>query len=75
MNRYEPDMGMPGLAQLEYLDADYQVLKAGSFVICAVTGQRIMLDDLRYWNVDLQEAYVSPEAVLERQNQLKKGQK
>lgn len=74
MNRYEPDMGMPGLAQLEYLDADYQVLKAGSFVICAVTGQRIMLDDLRYWNVDLQEAYASPQAVFDRQSQLKKEQ-
>jgi hypothetical protein len=66
MNKFEPDMGMPGLARVEYLDAEFHVLKAGAFVICAVTGQRINLDDLKYWNVDLQEAYISPEAATQR---------
>jgi len=42
------------------------VLKPGAFVRCAVTGKPIPLDELRYWSVDLQEAYSSPEAVLQR---------
>jgi hypothetical protein len=35
-------------------------------VRCAVTGAEIPLEELRYWSVDLQEAYASPEAVLQR---------
>jgi hypothetical protein len=35
-------------------------------VRCAVTGVPIPLEELRYWSVDLQEAYASPEAVLQR---------
>ncbi|HKG81625.1 MAG TPA: DUF2093 domain-containing protein, partial [Beijerinckiaceae bacterium] len=33
---------------------------------CAVTGEAIPLDQLRYWSVERQEAYASPEAVLKR---------
>jgi hypothetical protein len=36
-------------------------------VRCAVTGVPIPLEELKYWNVDLQEAYATPEAVLQRQ--------
>jgi hypothetical protein len=46
-----------GEARLRYLDADVQVLAPGDFVVCAVTGRRIPLQALRYWSVDLQEAY------------------
>ncbi len=46
-------------AKLRYLDADFQVLKEGDYVRCAVTGDPISLDNLRYWNVDRQEAYKS----------------
>jgi hypothetical protein len=46
-------------AKLRYLDADFQVLKEGDFVRCAVTGDPISLDDLRYWSVNRQEAYKS----------------
>ena len=46
-------------AKLKYLDADFQVLKEGDFVRCAVTGDPIHLDNLRYWSVDRQEAYKS----------------
>ncbi|KAB0540203.1 DUF2093 domain-containing protein [Pseudochrobactrum algeriensis] len=48
-----------GEAKLRYLDGDYQVLEPGSYVICAVTGEKIELDDLRYWSVARQEAYVN----------------
>jgi hypothetical protein len=41
-------------------------LRPGTFVRCAVTGAPIALDELRYWSVDLQEAYADPEAVLKR---------
>ena len=46
-------------AKLKYLDADFQVLKQGDYVRCAVTGDPIHLDNLRYWSVDRQEAYKS----------------
>lgn len=48
----------PSEAQVRYLDGDYVVLRPGSFVRCAVTGRPIPLDELVYWNVDRQEAYV-----------------
>ncbi len=48
-----------GEAKLRYLDGDYQVLEPGSYVVCAVTGEKIDLDDLRYWSVARQEAYVN----------------
>ena len=46
-------------AKLRYLDADFQILREGDYVRCAVTGDPIKLDNLRYWNVDRQEAYKS----------------
>jgi hypothetical protein len=41
-------------------------VKPGSFVTCAVTGEPIPLESLRYWSVDLQEAYASPAIALKR---------
>ena len=49
-----------GEAKLRYLDGEYEVVTPGAFVVCAVTGAHIPLDALRYWSVDLQEAYASP---------------
>lgn len=51
------DLGGGGEAKLRYLDADFEVQKAGDFVRCAITGEAIRLRDLRYWSVDRQEAY------------------
>jgi len=59
----------PGLgteAVLEYSNSDYQIVRQGTFVRCAVTGQPIPLDDLHYWNAETQEAYSGPEAALRR---------
>ena len=60
------ERGMRGLAEIKYLDGDYKIVTQGAYVICAVTGAQIPLEDLRYWNVDLQEAYASPQAVMQR---------
>ena len=49
-----------GEARLRYLDGEYEILAPGAYVVCAVTGTHIPLDALRYWSVDLQEAYASP---------------
>ena len=56
MNRFEGPGA--GEAKVKYLDADYQILSAGSFVRCAVTEKPIPLDELKYWSVSKQEAYV-----------------
>lgn len=66
MNRFERRPITAGEAEVEYLDGEIRVLKPGAYVRCAVTGVPIPLDDLRYWNVDLQEAYASPEAKLKK---------
>lgn len=55
-----------GEAQVQYLDGDFRVVSPGTYVRCAVTDARIPLDELKYWSVDLQEAYAVPNAVLQR---------
>ena len=63
--------GKPGgLARLRYDLSDYQVLTPGSFVICAVTGKPIPLEELRYWNPVRQEADVSAVASTLREEEL-----
>jgi len=66
MNKMERELRPEGLAEVEYLDGEYRVVKPGSFVICAVTGVHIPLEALRYWSVDLQEAYANPAVALKR---------
>ncbi|MCV0349108.1 MAG: DUF2093 domain-containing protein [Nitratireductor sp.] len=65
MNRFEG----PGAreARIRYLDGDFQVMTPGAFVRCAVTEQPIRLDDLKYWSVERQEAYVSADTSLARE--------
>lgn len=55
-----------GEAEVEYLDSTIRVVRPGSFVRCGVTGAPIPLDRLRYWSVERQEAYATPQAALER---------
>jgi hypothetical protein len=55
-----------GEAQVQYLDGDFRVISPGTYVRCAVSDARISLDELKYWSVDLQEAYAIPTAVLQR---------
>ncbi|MEO0496338.1 MAG: DUF2093 domain-containing protein, partial [Pseudomonadota bacterium] len=55
LTRYE---NTGGAAHLRYDDGEYHVLVPGSHVVCAITGHTIPLDELRYWSVVRQEAYV-----------------
>lgn len=66
MNRLERFPQPQGEAEIRYLDGEFRVVRPGSFVRCAVTGQTIALDELRYWSVELQEAYADSQAVMQR---------
>ena len=66
MNLFERPEKLGLEAKLEYADGDYHVVRHGSFVRCAVTGEPIPLDELRYWSVARQEAYATPAASLSR---------
>ena len=47
------------LAKIKYLPNNFQVIQDGDHVECAISGKKIALKDLTYWNVDLQEPYFS----------------
>ena len=47
------------LAKIKYLPNNFQIIEDGDYVICAISGKKIKLDDLQYWNVELQEPYFS----------------
>ncbi len=51
----------PGLAVLHYRAADYEIVRPGHYVLCAVSGEMIPLGDLIYWSAARQEAYRGPE--------------
>lgn len=57
MNRFDNSRSQE--AKVRYLDGDFQILSHGFYVTCAVTGEQIPLDDLRYWNVARQEPYAN----------------
>ena len=50
---------MNKLAKLKYLPNNFEIMEEGDHVICAISGKRIPLEKLNYWNVDKQEAYYS----------------
>ena len=47
------------LAKSKYLPNNFEIIENGDHVICAVSGKKIQLEKLSYWNVELQEAYFS----------------
>jgi len=65
MNRFEG----PGAreAKIRYLDGDFQVITPGTFVRCAVTGEAIAIEDLKYWSVARQEPYIDAAISLRRE--------
>jgi len=50
---------MKKLAKIKYLPNNFEILEQGDHVICAISGKLISIEDLNYWNVELQEAYYS----------------
>ena len=60
------------LAKLKYLPNSFEILEDGDHVICAVSGKKIQLENLTYWNVNEQEPYFSYiEASKKRENNKK----
>ena len=47
------------LAKIKYLPNNFQIIEDGDLCICAISGKKIPLEKLNYWNVDLQEPYYS----------------
>ena len=62
MNAFDRDADGP--AVLHYGDGEYAVIRPGRYVVCAVSGERVMLDALRYWSVERQEAYAGAREAL-----------
>ena len=58
-------------AKLIFKHNYFEVVEDGDHVLCAISGKEILLENLNYWNVDLQEAYLSPVEVKERLKRLK----
>ena len=57
------------LAKIKYLPNNFEVIQDGDHVICAISGKKISLENLTYWNVENQEAYFSYiEAANKREN-------
>ena len=59
-------------AKLIYKHNSFDIIEEGDYVLCAISGKKVMLKDLNYWNVDLQEAYYSAKEANERFKDLKK---
>ncbi|MFL2893579.1 MAG: DUF2093 domain-containing protein [Candidatus Pelagibacter sp.] len=47
------------LAKIKYSANNFEIIENGDHVVCAISGKKISLNNLNYWNVDLQEAYFS----------------
>lgn len=53
-------------ATLSYGPNGFRVLSPGHYVVCAVTGEAIPLETLRYWSAERQEPYASAEIATRR---------
>ena len=56
------------LAKIKYLPNNFEVIENGDYVICSVSGKKISLNELTYWNVELQEPYFSYIEASKRRN-------
>ena len=60
------------LAKIKYLPNNFEIIENGDHVICAISGKKILIENLTYWNVDEQEAYYSyAEASIKKEKQKK----
>ncbi len=60
------------LAKIKYLPNNFQILEKGDHVICAVSGKQIKLEELQYWNVELQEPYFSYKEASHKREEINK---
>ena len=56
------------LAKIKYLPNNFEIIENGDYVICSVSGKKISLNELTYWNVELQEPYFSYKEASKRRN-------
>ena len=61
------------LAKIKYLTNNFKIIEEGDYVICAVSGKKISLENLNYWNVDLQEPYYSYVEASKKKEELEKN--
>ena len=59
-------------AKLKFNPNNFEVIEQGDYVVCAVSGKHITLNQLTYWNVELQEPYFSPKEAQKRYEELNK---
>ena len=60
------------LAKIKYLPNNFQVIDSGDYVVCAVSGKKINIENLTYWNVELQEPYFSYKEAFQKREELAK---
>ena len=59
-------------AKLKFSPNNFEIIEKGDYVVCAVSGKHISLNQLTYWNAELQEAYFSPKEAQQRYEKLNK---
>ena len=59
------------LAKIKYFPNNFQIIESGDYVICAVSNKEISIENLTYWNVELQEAYYSYKEAFKKRDKLK----
>jgi hypothetical protein len=59
-------------AKIRYKPATFEIITPGDYVVCKISGKKISLKELKYWNVDLQEPYYSYIEATKRSNELNK---
>ena len=63
---------MTKIAKIKYLPNNFQIIENGSHVVCAVSGKKINIENLTYWNVELQEPYFSYKEAHEKREEIHK---
>ena len=59
------------LAKIKYLPNNFKIIEDGDYVECAVSGKKINLENLTYWNVELQEAYYSYKEAFKKKEKIR----
>ena len=59
-------------AKVKFNPSNFEIVEKGDYVVCSVSGKNIPLNQLTYWNVELQEAYFSPKEAQQRYEELNK---
>ena len=59
-------------AKIKYLPNNFQIIEDGEYVECAVSGKKIIIENLNYWSVEAQEPYFSYKEAFKKREELKK---